>query len=262
MEHTDTARQAAIDLSTCWKLGQHREHLAANVRPQNREQGYAIQSCWADHVGQEIAGWKIAATSVAGQQHIGVDGPLAGPIFAQHVQPEGTQVSLENNRMRVAEAEVVFMMGKTLVPRPTPYTRDEVLAAVQAVQPGIEVPDSRFLNFEKAGAAQLIADCACSNKMVLGTTAATKMLFDDLPGLQTSATVSDGRQFAGSGANVLGDPVLALCWLVNELSAHQLTLRQGQFVTTGACIQPIPVSSGDEVTVDLGWVGKINARFI
>jgi hypothetical protein len=47
------------------------------------------------------------------------------------------------------------------------YTRAEVLAAVDVVQPGIELPDSRFVHFEKAGEAQLIADCACSNDMVL-----------------------------------------------------------------------------------------------
>lgn len=262
MDRTDAANLAAVELSTCWKTGQHREHLSAELRPRSREQGYAIQSCWATEVGQEIAGWKIAATSVAGQRHIGVDGPLAGPIFAQHVQPDGAQISLQHNRMRVAEAEIVFMMGQTLPPRPTPYTRDEVLAAVKAVHPGIEVPDSRFLNFEEAGAPQLIADCACSNTMVLGAAATTLASFDGLLDVQTSATVSDGREFTGSGANVLGDPVIALCWLVNELSAHQLTLQQGQFVTTGACIQPIPVLPGDEVTVDLGWVGHISARFV
>ncbi|MBP6020323.1 MAG: fumarylacetoacetate hydrolase family protein [Burkholderiaceae bacterium] len=262
MDRTDAADQAAVDLSTCWKTGQHRDHLPVDLRPQSREQGYAIQAFWAHELGQEIAGWKIAATSLAGQRHIGVDGPLAGPIFAENVQPDGAEISLQDNRMRVAEGEIVFMIGQTLPPRSTPYTRDEVLAAIESVHPGIEVPDSRFLSFEDAGAAQLIADCACSNDMVLGAAATTLEPLEGLFGLQTKASVSDGRQFVGSGANVLGDPIVALCWLVNELSVNQVPLKQGQFVTTGACIQPIPVSPGDEVSVDLGWVGRISARFV
>lgn len=149
--------------------------------------------------------------------------PLAGPVFAHQVQSDGAEVSLQNNRMRVAEAEFVFIMGKTLAPRPIPYTRDEVLEAVQSIHPGIEVPDSRFLNFEEAGAAQLIADCACSNKMVLGAAATTMESLEALASVQTHAAISDGREFSGSGANVLGDPVVALCWLVNELSENQLT---------------------------------------
>lgn len=262
MNPSAVARQAAASLSTHWKAGKHLEQLPAALRPQSRKEGYAIQSLWSHELGQEIAGWKIAATSAAGQRHIGVEGPLAGPIFADKVLQDGALISLKDNRMRVAEGEVVFVMGQTLASRPEPYTREEVLAAIQAIRPGIEVPDSRFLKFEDAGEAQLIADCACTHQMVLGAAATHIESLDKLADLQVQASVSDGRQFTGSGINVLGDPVIALCWLVNELRANQLTLKQGQFVTTGACVAPIPVAPGQQVSMDFGWVGQIGAGFI
>ena len=42
----------------------------------------------------------------------------------------------------------------------------------------------------------------------------------------------------GTGANVLGDPRVALTWLVNELAAHGMGLQVGEVVTTGTCIIP------------------------
>ena len=129
------------------------------------------------------------------------------------------------------------------------------------LHPGFEVPDSRFIAFEQAGEAQLIADCACCNDMLVGAAVPVDARVETLAQLQVQAEVSDGRRPAGVGANVLGDPVTALVWLVNELTAAGRTLEAGQFVTTGACVAPIPVQPGDEVRADFGWLGRMAIRF-
>ena len=125
--------------------------MPAAIRPATRIDGYAIQARWSEVLGQPIAGWKIAATSVAGQKHIAVSGPLAGPVFAHRLHGENEPISLATNRMRVAECEIVFRLGRDLAPRDRPYGRAEVLAAVASMHPGIEAPDSRFERFELAG---------------------------------------------------------------------------------------------------------------
>jgi 2-keto-4-pentenoate hydratase len=43
---------------------------------------------------------------------------------------------------------------------------------------------------------------------------------------------------AGSGANALGDPNIALAWLANELCGLGIRPKKGQTVATCACIQP------------------------
>ena len=58
------------------------DELPPHCRPGSRAEAYAIQAEVAKLSGQSIAGWKIAATSKAGQQHIHVDGPLAGCLLA------------------------------------------------------------------------------------------------------------------------------------------------------------------------------------
>jgi len=251
---------AATLLASHWNQGQHLQALPPESRPISRAQGYAVQALWPAHVGP-AGGWKIAATSVAGQRHIGVSGPLVGPVFAHRVVTQASDVSLAHNRMRVAECEIVFRFRHALTARNEGWSLHDVLAAVESVHPGIEVPDSRFMAFETAGEAQLLADCACANDMVLGNGLAVDERVHTLSGLQVRASVSDGRQFEGVGSNVLGDPLEALRWFANEITQTGQTVLAGQFVTTGACVLPIPVLPGQTVQADFGWLGQMQVRF-
>ena len=255
-----SSEQAAALLAGSWRAGRHINALPEDCRPATRAQGYAVQAHWPALAGR-IGGWKIAATSVAGQRHIAVSGPLAGPVFADRVVADGSTVSLAANRMRVAECEIVFRFKQAVAPRAGGWRRDEVLAAIASVQPGIEVPDSRFVQFERAGEAQLIADCACCNDMVLGQPLAPDARLASLATLAVRARVSDGRVLDGVGSNVLGDPLEALVWFVNEIGAAGRTIEPEQFITTGACVTPIPVEPGHQVHADFGWLGRMSVRF-
>ena len=64
-------------------------------------------------------------------------------------------------------------MKRNLPPRGTPYSIEEVMAAVDTMHPAIEIPDSRYENFATVGAAQLIADNACASYFVLGPATVT-----------------------------------------------------------------------------------------
>jgi 2-keto-4-pentenoate hydratase len=253
--------QTARHLARHWLLGQHLRDLPEDCRPNTRIEGYAVQSHWPALLGK-VGGWKIAATSVAGQDHIGVSGPLAGPVFASRVRVGDATVSLTGNRMRVAECEVVFTFGRVVQPRGQTWTREEVMAQVSAIRPGIEVPDSRFEHFERAGEAQLIADCACCRDMVLGAPVKPGVLLGSLASLRVQARVSDGRILEGVGSAVLGDPVEALRWFVNEMSRAGQRIEAGQFLTTGACVTPIPVQPGLAVQADFGGLGRMRVRFV
>ena len=255
-----THEQAARILSGHWLARESIDSLPDDCRPATRAEGYAVQALWPARIGP-IAGWKIAATSLAGQRHIGVDGPLAGPVFASRVRGDEVTVSLSGNRMRVAECEVVFGFAQAIEPRAQPWTRAQALAQVAQVMPGIEVPDSRFAQFERAGQAQLIADCACCHEMLLGRPLAALDRLDELAALPVQARLSDGRRFEGVGANALGDPVEALRWFLGEMSAVGQRIEAGHFVTTGACVTPIAVEPGQALEADFGWLGAMRLRF-
>lgn len=259
--HPSQIETAAQTLWQHWNNATQLEALPAECRPQTRAEGYAIQAAFAQLVGQPVVGWKIAATSLAGQQHIGVDGPLAGRLFAHRVLLGGATLSLTGIAMRLAEAEFTFRFRDALPKRDEAYTVEEVLAAVDTLHPAIEIPDSRFLAVARAGAPQLIADDACASWFLLGEAATADWRNLDLAAHPVTAYRNEALAGQGSGANVLGDPRIALTWIANELSRYDEGLQAGQFVTTGTCMAPMPIALGDHLRVDFGVLGAIDVSF-
>jgi 2-keto-4-pentenoate hydratase len=252
---------AADILWRTWMAPARIAALPDACRPTTRDEGYQIQAAVTGLSGQRIAGWKIAATSQAGQRHINVDGPLAGPLLDRRALAPDVVVSLEGNHMRAAEAEFAFRFGRPLSARAEPYRVDEVVAAVASLHPAIEIPDSRYLDFTKVGAAQLIADCACACWYRIGQAVTADWRRDDLVQHAVTAHRNGAVAGTGSGVNVLGDPRVALTWLVNELAAHGQGLATGDAVMTGTCVVPVAVGPGDHVRMDFGAYGVVEASF-
>jgi 2-keto-4-pentenoate hydratase len=251
---------ASRTLRDHWRAGTKFAALEPSHRPSDRREAYAIQAALENHSAGSLFGWKIAATSEAGQKHINVDGPMAGRVLSQTVLPDGGTASMTGNEMRVAEPEFAFRMAADLPPRLSPYSVRQVLDAVATLHPAIEIPDSRFADFVSAGAEQIIADNACAHLFVLGAPSTANWRSLDLVE-EKPVTTLRGRQFIGHGKNVLGDPRIALTWLANELSQLGVTLRTGQIVTTGTCHPPLPIQSGDVFEADFGAIGRVSVRF-
>ena len=251
-----SARAAAIIWDN-WERLTRIDELPADCRPADRVQGYAVQAEVVRLSGQTVVGWKIAATSLAGQKHIGVDGPLAGPLLSRRVLDNGATVPLKGNIMKVAEAEFCFRFGASLSARQSPYDLNEVLDAVESLHPAIEVPDSRYNDFARVGAPQLIADTACACWFVLGHATDEDWRTRELTNHSVTAHKNGRPAGTGSGANVLGDPRIALTWTANELRMFGEGLRAGDIVTTGTCVAPVPVAPGDRVRADFGDFGDV-----
>ncbi len=277
----DQRQQAARLLWTHWQAGTTLEALPTELRPMSRSEGYAIQAQLPAVGARTVVGWKIAATSAAGQAHIRVSGPLAGRLLSGQIDPNvendsdndsdndndggGATLTLAGNRMRVVEPEFAFRFGTDLAPRAEPYSVPQVLDAVDTLHPALEIPDSRYAVFTQVGEAQLIADNACAHRFILGAAAPAAWRGIDLRTHRVHGEVFNalGRRISreGDGSVVLGDPRMALAWLVNELSGLGITLSAGQFVTTGTCMVPLEVVPGDKVRADYGVLGRMAVNF-
>ncbi len=254
-------RRAAEILWSAWQEGRHLEGLPEDCRPQTVAEGYQIQTFVAQLSGSRPVGWKIAATSKAGQAHIGVDAPLAGRLLADRVKEDGATVPIAGCIMRVAELEFAFRIGESMTRRNEPFDRIDVMAAVASLHPAIELPDSRYADYARVGAPQLAADNACAHYCVIGPAAPDNWRKIDLARHPTVATLNHRPAGEGSGANVLGDPRIALTWLANELRKCELRLMAGDIVITGTSLKPIPVAAGDRVVGDFGELGKVSMAF-
>ncbi len=246
----ESAERVAERIWAAWCSG---ERLAARPALDGVAAGMAAQDALRAHAGASY-GWKIAATTAAGQAHVEVDGPLPGPLFTRFRREPGDVLASDHLHMRVVEAEFAYRLGADVEPG------DDVLAAVAAVHLAVEVPDSRYERFAGAGAAALLADAACAGRFVLGP---------EVPGgreldLSTAGThlrINGEPAASGSGGTVMGDPRTALAWLAAELPRHGHRLRAGDVVTTGTTTVPPTVGPGDEVRAVFEGLGEVAVAF-
>ena len=160
--------------------------------------------------------------------------------------------------MAVAEPEFAFKISSNLKPTNHLYTPDEVIHLVDDLYLAIELPDSRFKDFSKVGELNLIADNACAHQFVISSAVKFNWKTIDLSQHKVKIYNSNNLSHDGIGENVLGGPIIALTWLVNELSQNNITLDKGLIVSTGTCSLPLNIESGDKITADFGVLGSIN----
>ncbi len=256
------ARQAAAALFALRNAGETINSLPMHCKPKNDDEGRQSQLSYPELANDPIAGWKIAASSVGGQKHIGVSAPLEGPYLASHIHHNGAILSMAGNHMAVAEAEFAFCFSRDLESRAEPYTTEEILDAIESLHPSLEFPDSRISDFANAGAATLLADCACGRDWVIGEAATADWRSAELSSVATKLIINDEIATQGTGADALGSPLLALAWVVNRLSERNIAVQAGQFITTGVCGLPKPIQAGDRVTCDLGEFGSVSAVLV
>ena len=257
------AQAAALQLLPAWEAPLQISAIDAQYRPQTRGEGYAVQQSLFEATGDKAIGWKIAATSTAGQAHIGVSGPLAGRLLASRCLTDGAAVSMRGNVMRVIEAEFAFRMGSdVLALGDSPLSVPQVMAQVAELHLAIEIPNSRYQDFVTAGEAQLIADFACASHMVLGSALSTDWRSVDLAAQAVQVSRGGKLVAQGRGANALGDPRVALTWLANELISHGLCLRQGEVVITGTCVVPVPVEEGQRLFAQFPGLGEVSVAIV
>ena len=260
-----TSYPALIDqLLHAWHDKQHIPTPTEDIRqPANRAEGYEAQKALFEAVGEKAMGWKIAATSLAGQKHIGVSGPLAGRLLSSRCAKPGASISLQNNLMRVMEPEFAFRIGQDVTGSAAQtLSTEQVMSHVKDLHLAIEIPDSRFQDFVTAGEAMLLADFACANQLVLGDAVSFPWRDLDLSQHAVQVLQQGVVQAQGSGANVLGDPRLALTWLANELISHGMCLREGDTVITGTCVVPVVLHEGTQVVADFGVLGSLDIHVV
>ncbi len=257
---TETSINKAAGILWKTRLAQGRlAALPAECKPATPDEGYAVQAAMAALAGQATIGWKIAATSAAGQKHIGVTEPLAGRLFADFVLPDGASLPAAPLQMRVVEAEFAFRLGADLPARAVPYEISEVRAAIADLHLAIEIPDARFVPFETIGPAQIAADDAFAAWFVLGPKVMGWERLD-LPNQPVRVTKNGKVAAEGKGANALGDPCLALTWLANERAKRGPVLKAGDIITTGTCITPLHIDAGDAILAEFPGLGEVAVK--
>lgn len=257
MEHHD-AMLAAQALVAARRSGTRIEALPEQAVPASEEEGYHVQDAVAAFHGERVGGWKVGATHPDAQRALGVSGPVAARLFAPALL-EGDQELADRFVIRGVEAEYAFLLGDDLPPAGAPYSREAIAAAVASVHPAIEVVDTRFTGAQRGAVA--VADNVNDAWWTRGEGIADWQSLD-LVHARVDMIINGEVAVRGSGAEVLGDPMRSLEWLVNEHAARREGLRAGQFVTTGSCTGLYKAPALCTARASFEGLGELTVRFV
>jgi 2-oxo-hept-3-ene-1,7-dioate hydratase len=225
------------------------------------DDAYAVQAAFRELWDDAVVGHKVGCSSEQSQRLVNSPGPIAGSLFRDALWQEPARIPAARFFVAGVEAEFGFRLGADLPARSTPYAREEVGAAVDAVVPLIEICDTRLSDWRTRRIEEITADNAFNGGVVVGKPVEGWRSLD-LATHRVTLSIDGELRGEGTGALVLGHPLIALTWLANDLSRRGSGLRAGDLVAAGTCTGLHFVSAGSTVVADFGAaLGKVTIYF-
>jgi len=233
-------------------------------RPESEQEGYEIQTLLHELLEASghgtVTGHKIGCTTPTMQAYLNIPRPAGGGVFDSTVQHVDGRFRHADFIRPGVECELAVRLGRDLDAGSAPFDRSQIAAAVGSIMAAIEVVDDRYADWGSLGAIQLIADDFFGAGCVLGAEREPGEL--DLTAVSARMTINGVEVGAGVGADILGDPLTALMWLVNEMAGYGQSFRRGSFVLLGSLVQTHWVEQDDVVVVENVPLGRVTARFV
>lgn len=229
------------------------DDLNAPMLATSLDEAYFVQDAIARSLQPEgIVDWKVGAPSPDAT-------PLFAPMIRAWIGNDGEV--LPNRRLRGLEAEISFKLGKDLPPRATPYTREEVIDAIESCHPAIEELESGLTVPANVARFTLFSDLQIHGGFVPGTAVPDWQKIDFAK--ESVALAVDGKiEVVRTASNTAGTDLLRLVvFMANEASARTGGLKRGGWITTGSWTGNTFAKPGSFVNVRFSTAGTVSLRF-
>lgn len=235
--------------------------IPETFRPNSLDEAYAVQDRFVEILGWDVGGWFCACTNPAIQKILSLNEPYYARLFTDYIFASPATLSALDYPPIVLECEFGFRLGKNLPAQAEPHTRAEVEAAISEVCPTIEVVAGHLKDWPNQDVWSVIADNGTDGALVHGTgTRDWRGL--DLVNMQVTLQVNGKTVRAGTGANVLGDPLKAFVWLANARSRDGGGLKAGDIHNTGTATDIHWIEPGDEVVARFDGLGSVYLKVV
>lgn len=201
--------------------------------------------------GRTRAGWKLGLTSAQPPAT-----PIVGTLLDTMIVRSGSELALSSMVSPMVEAEVVVRIGETI---DRPQTLTEISRGPHEVGPGIEVIDYRT-----AGSSEVVDWIADNSTVAYAVVGDFAQLGEIDPATIEAKLSGDGSVLgAGSGSQVMGNPLAAVAWLSGHLATRGHPLEKGQIVLTGSLTghHPVPEGGHSRFSADFEDLGMVDVRF-
>jgi len=209
--------------------------------------------------GEKAVGRKIGFTNTAVWDGYGISGPIWNHVYDTTVREVATnRASFDLGTLPEAriEPEIVLSLRTDLEPG---MTDAEILASVDWVAHGFEIVYSIFPGWRFTA-----ADAAAAHGVHAGLLIGERHRIDADPerwqrmlsNFGVELENRDGVRSIGHARNVLGSPLKALRFLVEEIARFPgaAALRAGEIITTGTLTDAMPARPGEAWTTRLSGI--------
>lgn len=227
------------------------------LAPKTTEEAYAVQAeVWKAVCGEaRPTAFKVMIPGPGRE-------PMAAPMFAQHiVESDDSGATLPASAFRLVglETETCVRFAKSLPPRATPYSREEVLDAVASAHVGVELVDTRLADRAAAGELWRLADSLVNGGYVIGDEIQDWRNID--ANSVVARTLANGKVIAEvQGKHPTGEPYFLLPWWANMGSLRYGGIQAGDVVTLGSWTGMQLVDKPVEAQGELQGLGSATVR--
>lgn len=237
-------------------LQARRSHVGADATrslPPDRRAAYAVQDATLVALGP-VGGWKVGA------KHLEAE-PTAAPLPAAGLLPGGCTLLGPDWQLRGIELEVAVRLGRDLAPADAHLPAQDLLQAIDAVLPAIEVVESRLADWRQADPMAQLADLQSHGALVLGAPVPPRPELLDLRQAQIELLFDSQAVASARGAHPAPDLWRLLGWLAWHAVQRGQPLRAGDVVTTGSCSGLLFAGEGCHVLGAVNGLGRVELRF-
>ena len=248
--------EIATGLAQDWWVRTAYRTLTGDEAPADMAEAYAIQAALQPMLAERrgpIAGRKIALSSKAMQQMVGIDQPVAGAFFRNDILNSPAEVDLATFRHMGLECELAFVLGRDLPPG-ADLDKEKVLDAVAEVRPAFELIEDKDADYSAIDALTLVADNAWCGAVVLGGPLAGWRNLDlaNLP----AELHQDGEppEPTNTGA---ADPISSLLWVLRHFHGLGQTVQAGETIITGSVVRTRFPALGDRFVYRISDLAEV-----
>lgn len=215
-----------------------------------RTEAYQVQELGIqkrEDQNERCIGLKMGLTSEGKRRQMNLDSPLYGELTNKMQLMDKSTFSIAGLIHPKIEPEIAFFMKDTLE---GVVTREQVLAACDAVASCMEILDSRYDQFKYFSMEDVIADNSSSSHFVIGPWVKDFKNID-LRTLNMKMSVDGVVAQQGLSKEISDDPVNSVIELCRLLALRNRKLQAGTIVLAGAATAAVELKPDQKIDLQV-----------
>ena len=205
-------------------------------------------------------GYKAALVNPAVRSRFNATQPIRGLFFPNMLYPSGTPLSVSVATRPLVEGDILVRVGDAAALRRA-RTDDEIWAALDAVIPFIEIPDLIYtrrsiIDARAIAAANGGARAGWMGDPVPMTLKDWKNLSQVQVQMTTTVRGETTTRTVALGQGLGMEPVAVVRWLRDELGQDGIEIKDGDVLSLGTVLPPVPAWLGMEISVRYMGLGE------